>query len=363
MSGLAIGIMSGTSLDGADALLADFSPRVPRTLATATVPFSADLREQLLRLSEPGSDDLDLAGECSIELATAYTETVAIVLRESGLSARDVDAIGCHGQTVRHRPERGFTTQLNDPALLAERTGIDVVADFRRRDIAAGGQGAPLAPAFHDAVFRHDSLHRVIANIGGISNATSVRPGKAVSGFDCGPGNVLMDSWIRAHRGVPFDKDGLWASQGNVDEALLKVFLAEPFLGMPPPKSTGRELFNERWLRERLSAGHAPADVQATLLEFTARSIADAIDQHCGGADEVYLCGGGARNPRLAARIAELMGQCPVRATDVLGVPTGDVEAMAFGWLALKCIRREAIDLSSVTGARHACILGAIYPA
>ena len=271
--------------------------------------------------------------------------------------------IGCHGQTVRHRPDLGYTIQLNDAARLAERTGIDVVADFRRRDIAAGGQGAPLVPVFHDAVFRHEVRHRAIVNIGGISNITSLRAGHAVSGFDCGPGNVLMDSWTKRNLGKDFDEDGRWASEGQVDPELLGRLMEEPFLAKTPPKSTGRELFNEAWLRARLDERNAPADVQATLLEFTAATIVDAADRFCGAPEEIYLCGGGARNRRLAARIGEMAAPRLVRATDDLGVPTAHVEAMAFAWLAVKCIRREALDLASVTGAAHPCILGAIYPA
>ena len=360
---LVIGIMSGTSLDGADAVLADFSQHPPRSLAASCVPFSADLRRSLLALSAPGSDGLDAAGECSTALANAYAEAVAQLLRISGNAPSEVQAIGCHGQTVRHRPEHGYTIQLNDPALLAERTGIDVVADFRRRDVAAGGQGAPLVPVFHDAVFRAEGRNRVIVNIGGISNASSLRPGEPVSGFDCGPGNVLMDAWVKRHRGADYDEDGRWASEGTADAQLLGRLLEEPFLAKPPPRSTGRELFNEAWLKERVGGGQLPVDVQATLLEFTAATIMTAVDRYCGRPDEIYLCGGGARNRRLAGRIGELASPRPVRLTDELGMPTGHVEAMAFAWLALKCLRREALDLSRVTGARHSCILGAVYPA
>lgn len=363
MRGLAIGVMSGTSLDGADAVLADFSSSVPRALGASCVPFPAHLRKRLLALCSPGSDGLDEAGACSIELARAYAEAVARVLGGAGISASEVEVIGCHGQTVRHRPERGYTIQLNDAARLAELSGIDVAADFRSRDLAAGGQGAPLVPAFHDAVFRHATSHRVVVNIGGIANVSSLRPGHAFSGFDCGPGNVLMDAWTQRHRGSDFDADGAWAAGGSPIPALLERLLEEPFLAQSPPKSTGRELFNESWLADRVDARMKPQDVQATLLEFTARAIAGAIDRPFARPDEIYLCGGGARNARLAARIAEMASPRPVRPTDDLGVPTGDVEAMAFAWLALKCARREPVDLCAVTGAAHPCILGALYPA
>ncbi len=355
--------MSGTSLDGADAVLADLAPGQPRSIGFTSVPFPAELRQRLLALSSPGSDDLDEAGACATELAEIYADAVLRLVRNTGVSAAEVAAIGCHGQTVRHRPERGYTIQLNDAARLAERTGIDVVADFRSRDIAAGGQGAPLVPAFHDAVFRDATCHRVIVNIGGISNATSLPPSLPATGFDCGPGNLLMDAWAHRHLAKPFDEDGRWAAAGRIDTNLLRRLMDEPYLTQRPPKSTGRELFSETWLNGRLDGGTTPADVQATLLEFTAATIMQAIDLHCGRPEELFLCGGGARNPRLVGRIAELAARRPVRLTDDLGVPTGQVEAMAFAWLAMKCIRREALDLSRVTGAAHPCILGAIYPA
>jgi anhydro-N-acetylmuramic acid kinase len=360
---LAIGIMSGTSLDGADAVLADFSSRPPRCIAASYLPFPADLKAKLLALSVPGSDGLDAAGACTVQLAQIYALAVSRVLETAGVPASAVEVIGCHGQTVRHRPELGYTIQLNDAARLAERAGIDVVADFRSRDVAAGGQGAPLVPAFHDAMFRHSALHRIVVNIGGISNVSSLRPGTVFTGFDCGPGNVLMDAWIRRHRGTDYDEDGRWAAQGRVDQALLARLLDEPFFAKPPPRSTGRELFSAAWLAARLGDGVAPADVQATLLELTAFSVVDAMDRFCGRTDEVYLCGGGARNAKLASRIGELAAPGPVHLTDRLGVPTGHVEAMAFAWLALKFSRREPLDLAAVTGAAHPCILGALYPA
>lgn len=363
MRSLFIGIMSGTSLDGADAVLVDFAQREPRSIGFASVPFSAELRHRLLALSTPGSDGLDAAGASATELAEIYADAVRCLIGSTGVSSAEIAAIGCHGQTVRHRPDRGYTIQLNDAARLAERTGIDVVADFRSRDIAAGGQGAPLVPAFHDAVFRDANRHRAIVNIGGISNVTSLPPSLPASGFDCGPGNMLMDAWAQRHLAKPFDEDGNWAAKGRVETDLLHRLMDEPYLSQCPPKSTGRELFSEPWLRGRLGHAHSPADVQATLLEFTAVAIVQAIDRYCGRPDELFLCGGGARNPRLVGRIAELAATRPVRLTDDLGVPTGQVEAMAFAWLAMKCVRREAVDLRAVTGAAHPCILGAIYPA
>ena len=355
--------MSGTSLDGADAALVDFSSEVPRTLAFATVPFSNELREKILALSQPGKDSLELAGRVSLELADMYARAVEAVIAGGGVTHREVTAIGCHGQTVRHRPDLGFTIQLNDPARLAEHARIDVVADFRRRDMAAGGQGAPLVPAFHEAMFRHPRRSRVVVNIGGISNITWLAPGRRALGFDCGPGNVLLDGWARRHLGRDYDEDGKWAAHGRTDKALLDRLLEEPFLKGAPPKSTGRELFRLEWLDEKLPASCQPADVQSTLTDFTARSIVDSIDRFCPGAEEIYLAGGGARNGALVSRIAGLAGARPVAITDTLGVPTGHVESMAFAWLAMKCVRREPVDLTAATGAREPRVLGAVYAA
>lgn len=355
--------MSGTSLDGADAALVDFSSGIPRTLGFASAPIPDALRDQLLALSTPGTDSLDLAGEVSLRLADLYTGAVSAVLAQASVDRTAVAAIGCHGQTVRHRPERGFTIQLGDFARVAERTGIDVVADFRRRDIAAGGQGAPLVPAFHESVFRSPGAARAVVNIGGIANATCIPATGATTGFDCGPGNVLLDTWARRHLGAAFDRDGRWASGGRIDPAFLKRLLEEPYLDLPPPKSTGRELFNEEWLAGRHPEHLAPQDVQASLLEFTARTVVDALDRHFAQAREIYVCGGGARNAALMQRIATLAGSRPVATTDVLGIPSGHVEAVAFAWLAMKGLRREPLDLRAITGARHPCVLGAIYPA
>ena len=355
--------MSGTSLDGADAALVDFTAGFPRTLAFATVPFPAELRDRILDLCEAGRDPLELAGTVSIELAELYARAVEGVIAGAGVARDSIAAIGCHGQTVRHRPDLGFTIQLNDPARLAELTGLDVVADFRRRDMAAGGQGAPLVPAFHETVFRDATRSRAVVNIGGISNVTWLPVGRRTLGFDCGPGNVLLDGWARKHLGAQFDEDGRWASQGRSDNDLLARLMQEPFLGSVPPKSTGRELFRIAWLEDRLPAGYRPADVQSTLTDFTAHAIVDAIERFCAGTDEIYLAGGGARNPALVARIEQLAGDRPVAPTDALGVPTAHVESMAFAWLAMKCVKREPVDLTAVTGAREPRVLGAIYAA
>lgn len=358
-----VGLMSGTSLDGADAALVDLSADAPRTLAFASVPFSEGLRDDILALSEPGRDALELAGIVTRQLSALYAQATEGAIAAAGVARERIAAIGCHGQTVRHRPDLGFTIQLNDPARLAELTGIDVVADFRRRDMAAGGQGAPLVPAFHEAVFRHATQTRAIVNIGGISNVTWLPPGGKTLGFDCGPGNVLLDGWARKHIGAHFDEDGRWAMQGTSRPELLARLVNEPFLDARPPKSTGRELFSLAWLEGRLGESYRPADVQATLTEFTARSIVDSIERFCPATDEIYVAGGGARNGMLVGRISALAGKRRVAPTDALGVPTGHVESMAFAWLAMKCVRREPVDLTAVTGARAPRVLGALYAA
>ncbi|HZZ93962.1 MAG TPA: anhydro-N-acetylmuramic acid kinase [Usitatibacter sp.] len=363
MDGLFVGLMSGTSLDGADAALVDFSAGSPRTLGFASVAFPDELREDILALSAPGRDSIELEGRVATQLGNLYAQAVRDVLASTRVQASRVSAIGCHGQTIRHRPDLGFTIQVNDPARLAELTGIDVVADFRRRDMAAGGQGAPLVPAFHEAVFRTPDASRAVVNIGGISNITWLPVGGRTIGFDCGPGNVLLDGWARRHLGARYDEDGRWAGAGRTDAALLARLLDEPYFSLPPPKSTGRELFRLEWLEERLPADYRTADVQSTLTDFTAHSIVRALRDYCPGTREVFLAGGGARNHALVERIRALCEGCRVDLTDAIGVPTAHVESMAFAWLAMKCSRREPIDLSAVTGARAPRILGAIYPA
>lgn len=354
--------MSGTSLDAADAAVVDLSSSAPALLAAASRPIEPSLRSRLLALCASGSDGLDAFGECSVELARLYAAATADALRDAGIAAHDVAAIGCHGQTVRHRPERGFTLQLNDPALLAELTGIDVVADFRRRDVAAGGQGAPLAPLFHDAVFRSSPRQRAIVNIGGISNATILHAGKAPTGFDCGPGNLLMDHWVSLHAGKPFDENGAWAQAGSVVPALLNRLLEDPYLAAPPPKSTGREHYGPQWLSRQLGGDERAVDVQATLLELTALAITRSIERFAPGTDEVFVCGGGARNGALMGRIAALLPGSRTGITDDIGVDARWVEAVAFAWMAKCCIDRQPLPLGPVTGARHPCVLGAIYP-
>lgn len=358
-----VGLMSGTSLDGVDAVLVSWEGETARTVATHFREYPAVLRTECLALSASGPDELERAAAAAIGLSLEYAAAVQAVLREAGVDAGSVRAIGCHGQTVRHRPSAGFTIQLVDGARLAEATGIDVICDFRARDMAAGGQGAPLAPAFHAAAFASPTEHRAVVNIGGIANVTDLPPGGPVTGFDCGPGNVLLDGWVQRHRGEPFDRDGAWARTGRVDVRLLDRLLAEPYFALAPPKSTGRELFCMEWLDRRLDGAVAPVDVQATLLAFTAETIARAVEERCAGARRLFVCGGGARNAGLMASLGECLPGCAVVGTAELGIDPDWVEAIAFAWLARRWVQRQTGNLPAVTGARGPRLLGACYPA
>ncbi len=358
-----IGLMSGTSLDGVDAVLADLGASAPRIAASHHQPFGPALRQELLALNRPGAGELQRAALAANALSRAYAESVGALLELSSVKSAAVSAIGCHGQTVRHQPADGYTIQLVNGALLAELTGIDVVCDFRSRDIAAGGQGAPLVPAFHHAVFASRDTHRVIVNIGGIANLTDLPRAGAVTGFDCGPGNLLLDAWAQRHLDQPFDNAGAWAGSGHVLPDLLARLLGDDYFRCAPPKSTGRETFNLDWLTLKLAGTEQPADVQATLLALTAQGIADAIAKFCGGAREVYLCGGGARNDAFVALLSQLLAPRKVAATDTLGVDAEHVEALAFAWLAHRTLNRQPGNLPAATGARGMRILGAIYPA
>lgn len=363
--------MSGTSLDGVDAALVDLSGP-PALVATRFLPYPSVPRHAVLELSQSGSDELERAGRLAVELSELYATAVNELLAQAGIGATGIKAIGCHGQTVRHRPESGFTVQLLNPALLAERTGITVVADFRSRDIAAGGQGAPLVPAFHAACFRSTERHRVVVNIGGIANLTDLPTptNGAVRGFDSGPGNVLLDLWASRHLGTDCDRDGKLASTGAVMPDLLERMLDDEYFDRPPPKSTGRERFNAEWLaaklgekRDYLKGGHPAADVQATLAELTARTITAAVERCYPGTEEVFACGGGVHNPDLIRRLQAGFGDRRLATTDALGVPADWVEAMAFAWLARQALDRSAGNLPEVTGASGPRVLGAIYPA
>jgi len=356
------GLMSGTSLDGVDAALVDLG-RAPALIGATFLPFSKKLKAALTNLQEPRKGELDAAALAGINLSCVYAKAIGHLLEEHGLSAREVSAIGCHGQTVRHRPESGYTLQVCNPAWLAEHTGITVVADFRSRDIAAAGQGAPLVPAFHAAWFRNSRRHRVIVNLGGIANITSLPPKGAVTGFDTGPGNILLDAWAREKVGLDFDRGGRYAEKGRPIPSLLGAFLADPYFRRSPPKSTGRDYFNPRWLRRFRPGRYEGSDVQATLAELTARSLHDSISRFCPGTQEVYLCGGGVHNTDLVRRVSTSLAGMSVATTEQLGIHPDWVEATAFAWLARRALLHEPGNLPEATGAKGPRVLGAIYAA
>jgi anhydro-N-acetylmuramic acid kinase len=365
-----IGLMSGTSLDGVDAVLAEHSPGRPglRSHGHAHRAFSDTLRSELLALNHSGPDELHRAALAANALVRVCADLVHALLAEAHLPEQSVRAIGAHGQTVRHRPAAfdgtGYTLQLMNGALLAELCGIDVVCDFRSRDVAAGGQGAPLVPAFHAACFGAPGRHRAVLNLGGIANLTLLPAQGPVLGFDTGPANVLMDGWCSRHRGCNFDANGAWAAGGQVNTALLQCWLAEPYFACRPPKSTGRDLFDMAWLDTRLGQGlTAPRDVMATLAELSACTVADALRLHAPATRELFVAGGGAFNGHLLGRLAALLPGVQVQTTAALGVPPDELEALAFAWLAQSCLDRKPGNLPGVTGARGPRVLGAVYPA
>lgn len=372
-----IGLMSGTSMDGVDGVLSVFETRESchhvHVLASAHIEFAPALRAELAALQFSGTDEIHREALAASQITRCYADCVAQLLTVRQIVATKIAAIGAHGQTVRHRPELGYTRQINHPALLAELTGIDVIADFRSRDVAAGGQGAPLVPAFHQWLFGSRVEQRVIANIGGISNISVLASGSNMAtptiGFDTGPGNVLLDYWTERHCGLPYDAAGVWGASGSVHRGLLAALCADVFFALPPPKSTGRDLFNADWLAQSLApfGTLSAADVQATLTELTAVTMADAIYASAGAATTVHVCGGGAFNAYLMTRLQAALSATGrvmlVRSTVELGVPPDQVEALAFGWLARQFVLRQSGNLAAVTGATGPRILGALYPA
>lgn len=364
-----VGVMSGTSLDAIDAVLVHLDAGGHGTAVEgASLALPEALRSDLLALQRPGHDELARAAAASNELATLYAEAVARLLHRSRTAASAVAAIGVHGQTVRHRPELGYTIQLNAPARVAELTGIDVIADFRSRDIAAGGQGAPLVPAFHAAQFASAGI-RVVLNLGGIANITILEPDGGIRGFDTGPANMLMDAWIQRTLRQDYDANGAWAASGTPVPELVALMLDDPWFQLPPPKSTGRDDFNMEWLEQRLARHResgAPAtsavDVQASLLELTAQSVSRAIMEHAPQAADVLVCGGGAKNARLMSALQAAL-PCAVDSTDAHGLPAQWVEAAAFAWLAWCHDARVPAGLPDVTGARKPTVLGCRYVA
>lgn len=366
-SGFYLGLMSGTSLDGVDAALVRVAPGAPpQLLAALQSDYPDDLRLSVLDVCRRQGADFATLGRIDIEVARCYAQAVQRLLAQAGVAARQVRAIGSHGQTVHHAPDGDtpFTLQLGDPNTLAVATGITVVADFRRRDMALGGQGAPLAPGFHDLVFRHPTRCRVVLNCGGIANISVLAPGLPCLGYDTGPANILMDAWVQTQLGQPYDRDGAWALQGQLHAALLQRLLADPYFDRAPPKSTGREHFNLGWLRQQLAAtGGAPAaaDVQRTLLELTALSISQAIARHAARG-ELLMAGGGAHNLALRSRLQALNPQWQVATTAALGIDPQWVEAVAFAVFAQHTMDGLPANLPAVTGASRPCLLGGIYP-
>lgn len=367
---LFIGLMSGTSMDAVDAALVDFGDDPPVLRESAGLPLPAELRHALLTLHRSHDNTLEQLTRLDVEVGRLFAAAVHTLLGKTGVGADQVIAIGSHGQTVYHQPSGLYpaSVQIGDPNLIAELTGITTVADFRRRDIAAGGQGAPLVPAFHSAVFRSAEKARVILNIGGIANITVLPAGQGqpVSGFDTGPGNALMDSWAMEHLGTPRDEDGHWAASGTVNNRLLAALLDDPYFALPPPKSTGREHFHLEWLHDAMEntglESLPPQDVQTTLCELTATSITRAISGFAPQAQQVLVCGGGVHNKTLFQRLAALNSTLEIAPTTAFGIDPDWVEAMAFAWLAKQTLEGKPGNLPSVTGARREVALGGIYP-
>lgn len=362
-SQLYVGIMSGTSLDGIDVVIAEIGDDRCQLMSSSYTEYDEQIRVDLLALQDRCEDELHRAEIAGVALSRLYARAVNALIEASGIQRAHIRAIGCHGQTIRHRPEAGYSKQIFNPALLAELTGLSVVADFRNRDIAAGGQGAPLVPAFHAAVFGDQTSDRGVCNIGGIANLTCLPSTGLVTGFDSGPGNVLLDAWITRKQGRRFDRDGAWAASGQVINALLVKLLDNPYFELPPPKSTGRETFNPQLLDSYELDRYAPADVQATLSMLTATSIADAVARWCGRPAALYICGGGAHNAHLLNQLRMALPDLEISTTAALGVDPDWVEALAFAWLAYRALHNLPGNVPSVTGARGERVLGAIYPA
>lgn len=366
-----VGLMSGTSIDGVDAALVEFPEGTsPRLRHTHALPMPVALRARILALSRPGENEIDRLGELDVEIGRLFADAVFALLAKAGVTARAIAAIGSHGQTVRHRPraDHPFTLQIGDPNTIAERTGITTVADFRRRDMAAGGHGAPLVPAFHADIFRSTHENRVVLNLGGVGNVTLLpaSDSEAVRGFDTGPANVLLDAWHERHHGIPLDRDGAWARAGQCSDALLSRMMKDPYFAEPPPKSTGRERFDAGWLDHTIEShmtAISPQDVQATLVELTARSIAGALERWGYTTGSMYTCGGGTHNRFLVERLGAQLPGMRISSTAELGVDPDHVEAMAFAWLAQRTMQSLPGNLPAVTGAMRPVILGGIYPA
>lgn len=357
--------MSGTSLDGVDVALAEISQHSVKQKASYFHPMPPELRQAVLNVCQGQQTTLAQLGVLDCRLGLLFADAVEAMLKTHDIKPEDVKAIGCHGQTVWHQPEGPypFTMQIGDNNQIAARTGIATIGDFRRRDMAFGGQGAPLVPTFHHAVLFDANERRMVLNIGGIANLSLLLPNEPISGFDSGPGNMLLDAWCEKHIKQSYDKDAQWAKQGNIDYALLDRLLSDHYFSVVPPKSTGREHFNLAWLERQLAdePEKRPQDVQATLVELTARTISDSVHQ-AGGCERILVCGGGARNPLLMSRLKALLPHTIVAPTDDFGISSDDMEALAFAWLAARTLAGQTGNLPSVTGASRETVLGAIYP-
>lgn len=365
MPNLYIGLMSGTSMDSVDAVLVNFSEQNPTLLATHCSALPTQLKNDLLSLCQNQQEPL--LSQVDTRLAELFSQAVNELLTKSNTSKKDIVAIGSHGQTIFHQPpvaeKNGYSLQIGNPQIIAKLTGITTVGDFRNDDMRVGGQGAPLVPAFHRAVFFHPEKNRVVLNIGGIANITILPKTGAVTGFDTGPGNVLMDHWILTKQNQPFDSEGQWAAKGKTDHALLQQFMKEPYFQLPPPKSTGRELFNATWLQENLltlDKAIDDKDVQATLCALTAEAISQSILQYASETEEIFVCGGGAYNGTLIKMLQEELA-IPITSTADLGIEPEWVEATAFAWLAKQKLEDKPGNLPEVTGADKAVILGKIF--
>lgn len=358
---LYIGIMSGTSLDGIDLVLVDCSEPSPRLVHSVLYPFPAELKAELSALAQPTDNEIERMGPAELQLAQCYAAGVALLLRQANLNAADVQAIGCHGQTIRHRPTGPypFSYQIGNMHQLAAETGIRVIADFRRKDMAYSGQGAPLVPAFHQAAFAKLGSNRAVVNIGGIANISVLKADGTVLGFDTGPGNCLMDDWVQLHRQQAYDDHGTMAAAGTLQPELLQKMLEDPYFSQPAPKSTGREYFHLPWLQQQLAGEASAVDVQRTLCRLSAQSIADCIKPY--QVSDVYVCGGGVHHPVLMQDLQQLLAPARVESTDAVGIAADWVEAIAFAWLAWAYDENQPGNIPAVTGARKACVLGIEY--
>jgi len=358
MRELYIGLMSGTSVDAIDGVLVDFSQSRPQLVTSYSEKIPTELRHAITELCQPSTNEIEKLASIDATLGELFAHTANTLLKQANMNAKNILAIGSHGQTIRHYPDKKFTLQIGDPNVIAAKTGITVIADFRRRDIAHGGQGAPLVPAFHQALFENQSNDRVILNIGGIANVTLLTD--TVIGFDTGPGNTLLDTFAYQHLQKHYDENGTWAASGKLLPALLEKLLNDPYFHLSPPKSTGREYFNLNWLNQFISPHDAPQDIQATLVELTVRSIVDAIKKYIPRG-EIYVCGGGTHNLFLMKQLKSYAKNFTVETTEKLGVHPNWMEAMAFAWLAKQTLHKKPGNICAVTGATRETILGGVY--